>query len=1000
MHSWKKKLVVSQLALACTLAITSQANAATNDISGQTYNTFHHYNDATYADDVYYDGYVGWNNYAADSYYNGDIYPVINNATVNGVISTYYLDDGISTNNNANSLTIKNSTIHGMIYSECMTTDCADRADDYYHDRLALTVDNSTIDDNYEHYTYNGTYNNAADTHVVDVYNIGTAITLDQEVDLSITNNSHVAGITLTQGYEWEDIDDNTVSTGVNSSEVFNNTITVKDSTVTSGSWTDEGTTGWFGNTGNASDYSGKSNFVTVDTDGDGVADSTIASWDDVALAVVAHPNADNAMQTTADFSNSTLMGDVIFSSNFDENFFPRGADSYRDADGEVDTNGWDGTDRLDLTLNNGSKWVGAAQSVHQTGSIDVDGDGKGDIATYGVGTEATATLIDIEDNSLWPLSTVGVENDDTSYSEFDHITGNQVYQSGLFNVTLNTGSQWDTTKTSLIDTLSINSGSTVNVADSTLISDSISLTGLSALNINEDGHVATDSLTVDNSTVTISDEVSAGWAVGDAALYANNIKVTNDGILDVGNTAANALQVDTLNLTSTTDTSGNIHAGVFNIESNRFVLDADLTNDRTNDTTKSNYGYGLIAMNSDGHLTINGNGDNDNTASIEAGQNEVDNNGDHVAAATGNYKVRIDNATGAGSIADYNGNELIYVNDKNSNATFSAANKADLGAYTYQAEQRGNTVVLQQMELTDYANMALSIPSANTNIWNLEQDTVGTRLTNSRHGLADNGGAWVSYFGGNFNGDNGTINYDQDVNGIMVGVDTKIDGNNAKWIVGAAAGFAKGDMNDRSGQVDQDSQTAYIYSSAHFANNVFVDGSLSYSHFNNDLSATMSNGTYVDGSTNSDAWGFGLKAGYDFKLGDAGYVTPYGSISGLFQSGDDYQLSNDMKVDGQSYDSMRYELGVDAGYTFTYSEDQALTPYFKLAYVYDDSNNDNDVNGDSIDNGTEGSAVRVGLGTQFSFTKNFSAYTDANYLGGGDVDQDWSANVGVKYTW
>ena len=976
MHSWKKKLVVSQLALACTLAITSQANAATNDISGQTYNTFHHYNDATYADDVYYDGYVGWNNYAADSYYNGDIYPVINNATVNGVISTYYLDDGISTNTNANSLTIKNSTIHGMIYSECIATDCSNRADDYYHDRLALTVDNSTIDDNYEHYTYNGTYNNAADSHVVDVFNIGTAITLDQEVDLSISNNSHVAGITLTQSYEWEDIDDNTVSTGVNSGEVFNNTINVANSTVTSGSWSDEGIEGWFGNTGNASDYNG------IDRNAN-----------DVALAIIAHPNADNAMQTTATFDNSTLMGDVFFSSNFDENFFPNGADSYRDADGDLDTNGWDGTDRLDLTLNNGSKWVGAAMSAHQVvtayGNID-----------YNAGTEKTATLIDITANSLWPSSTVGVENDDSAYNEYEHIIGNEVYQSGLFNVTLNTGSQWDTTKTSLIDTLSINSGSTVNVADSTLISDSISLTGLSALNINEDGHVATDSLTVDNSTVTISDEVSAGWAVGDAALYANNIKVTNDGILDVGNTAANALQVDTLNLTSTTDTSGNIHAGVFNIESNRFVLNADLVNDRTNDTTKANYGYGTIAMNSDGHLTINGNGDNDNTASIEAGQNEVDNAGDRVAAATGNYKVRIDNATGAGSVADYNGNELIYVNDKNSNATFSAANKADLGAYTYQAEQRGNTVVLQQMELTDYANMALSIPSANTNIWNLEQDTVGTRLTNSRQGLADNGGAWVNYFGGNFNGDNGTINYDQDVNGIMVGVDTKIDGNNAKWIVGAAAGFAKGDMNDRSGQVDQDSQTAYIYSSAHFANNVFVDGSLSYSHFNNDLSATMSNGTYVDGSTNSDAWGFGLKAGYDFKLGDAGYVTPYGSVSGLFQSGDDYQLSNDMKVDGQSYDSMRYELGVDAGYTFTYSEDQALTPYFKLAYVYDDSNNDNDVNGDSIDNGTEGSAVRVGLGTQFSFTKNFSAYTDANYLGGGDVDQDWSANVGVKYTW
>lgn len=973
MHSWKKKLVVSQLALACTLAITSQANAST-DISGKTYTTFEHLNDATYADGVYYDGYVGWNNYGTDSVYNGDIYPVINNATVNGVISTYYLDDGLATNTNSNSLTIKNSTVHGMITSQCMTEDCTGRdATGYVYDRLALTVDNSTIDDNYEHYTYNGTHTDGtADTHVVDVYDLGTAITLDQEVDLAISNNSHVAGITLTQGYEWQDVDDNTVSSGVNSAEVFNNTITVKDSTVTSGSLSDEGTTGWFGNNGNASDYSGTN------------------TADDIALAVIANPAADNAMQTAATFSNSTLMGDVVFSSNFDENFFPNGADSYRDTDANVDTNGWDGTDRLDLTLDNGSKWVGAAMSVHQ---VDTDGDGVYD--SVAAGTDATATLIDIASNSLWPTSTYGIDNGDTAYDENGHVVGKEVYQSGLFNVTLKNGSQWDTTKTSLIDTLSINSGSVVNVGDSSLVSDTIGLTGGAALNINEDGHVATDTLTVDNSTVTIADDVASGWSVGDAALYANTIKVTNDGVLDVGNSADYALQTDTLNLTSTTDAGGNVHAGVFDLHSNNYVLNADLVNDRTADTSKSNYGYGVIGMNSDGHLTINGNGD-----AYTADQSEVDNAGDGIAAATGNYKVRIDNATGAGSIADYKGKELIYVNDKNSTATFSATNKADLGAYTYQAQQQGNTVVMQQMELTDYANMALSIPSANTNTWNLEQDTVGTRLTNSRHGLADNGGAWVSYFGGGFSGDNGTINYDQDVNGIMVGVDTKVDGNNAKWIVGAAAGFAKGDMSDHTGQVDQDSQSAYLYSSARFANDVFVDGNLSYSHFNNDLSANMSDGQYVDGNTSTDAWGFGLKVGYDWKVGDAGYVTPYGSVSGLFQSGDDYRLSNDMHLDGQSYDSMRYELGVDTGYTFTYSQDQALTPYFKLAYVYDDQGNHADVNGDSIDNGTKGSAVRVGLGTQFSFTKNFSAYTDANYLGGGDVDQDWSANAGVKYTW
>ncbi|MFK3660900.1 autotransporter outer membrane beta-barrel domain-containing protein [Scandinavium sp. NPDC088450] len=938
MHSWKNKLVVSQLAVACALAIASQANAGT-DVSNKTYETFVHYNDATYADGVYYQGYAGWNNYGTDSAYNGDIYPVINNATVNGVISTYYLDDGLSSNTNPNSLSIKNSTIHGMITSQCMTEECTNRdTTGYIYDRLTLDVDNSTIDDNYEHYTYNGTNSDkTADTHVVDVYNLGTAITLDQEVDLTIQNNSHVAGITLAQGYQWPDTDDKTVSTGVDSSEVFNNTIVVKDSVVTSGSWSDEGTSGWFGRTDNASDY----------------ANDVNAGMEDVALAVIANPSADNAMQTTATFSNSTLTGDVLFSSNFDQNFFPNGADSYRDTDSNPDTNGWDGTDRLDLTLDNGSKWVGAAMSVHQ-----VDSDGDGVLDSYAAGTDATATLYDIEANSLWPSSTYGVDNTDTAYNEAGHVIGNEVYQSGLFNVTLDHGSEWDTRKSSLIDTLTVNNGSQVNVENSTLISDSITLNNASDMNIGDQGFVAADSVSLNSgSTLTLTEELGE--------LYANTINVDGNAQLNLG-----LGQVDTADLKLT-------NGGTFNIASRDYVLNGDMTNGHTNDESQSNYGYGVIAANSDGHLAVNGD-------------------------VAGNYKVRIDNATGAGSVADYNNNEIIriYNNQADTVATFSAANKADLGAYTYQAKQVGDTVVLEQRDLTDYANMALSIPSANTNIWNLQQDTLANRLTNARHGLVDDGGVWVNYFGGNFDGDNGVIHYDQDVSGIMVGLDTQIDGNYAKWIVGGAAGFAKGDISDRSGQVDQDSQSAYVYTSARWANDVFLDGNLSYSRFSNDLSATMSNGQYVDGDTTNDAWGFNLKLGYDWKYNVAGYVTPYAAISGLFQSGDDYRLSNEMRVDSQSYDSMRYELGMDTGYTFTYSEDQALTPYFKLAYVYDDAGNDAHVNGDNIDNGVKGSAVRVGAGAEFNFTKKFSAYTDASYLGGGDVDQNWGANVGVKYTW
>lgn len=78
MHSWKKKLVVSQLALACTLAITSQANAT-------TYNTFGYHDDAvtlfnwgdntkTDHDYLTYGGYVY--DHAADGYFDTGFAPI------------------------------------------------------------------------------------------------------------------------------------------------------------------------------------------------------------------------------------------------------------------------------------------------------------------------------------------------------------------------------------------------------------------------------------------------------------------------------------------------------------------------------------------------------------------------------------------------------------------------------------------------------------------------------------------------------------------------------------------------------------------------------------------------------------------------------------------------------------------------------------------------------------------------------------------------------------
>ena len=117
MHSWKKKLVVSQLALACTLAITSQANAANYDTwtyidNPVTALDWDHMDKAGTVDGNYvnYSGFVYYNNT------NGDFDQSFNGDTVNGTISTYYLNHDYA-DSTANQLDSSNSVIHDSITS-------------------------------------------------------------------------------------------------------------------------------------------------------------------------------------------------------------------------------------------------------------------------------------------------------------------------------------------------------------------------------------------------------------------------------------------------------------------------------------------------------------------------------------------------------------------------------------------------------------------------------------------------------------------------------------------------------------------------------------------------------------------------------------------------------------------------------------------------------------------------------------------------------------------
>ncbi|HCL2382835.1 TPA: autotransporter outer membrane beta-barrel domain-containing protein, partial [Salmonella enterica subsp. enterica serovar Infantis] len=396
MHSWKKKLVVSQLALACTLAITSQANAT-------TYDTFGYHDDAATVfgwdntndhDYLTYGGYV-YNTPASDSGYfdtkfTGD--------TVNGVISTFYLNHDYA-NDTANTLDVTNSTIHGMItsyqigYGQYVWTNGSDYTthDWVDDDTFNLNISNSTIDDDFEAFYFTDTYLDSDGKTVKTDYDklvtagLGTAITLDVESNINITNNSHVAGIALYQ----KDLGNSTYTTEAHQ---WDNTINVANSTVTSGSWSEDEEQGHFGNSSEPSDYNGN-------------------GWnkDDVALAFVDDPYSNYRMVNNVTFTDSQLLGDVVLQSSWNYNFYSDGR--LVDDSTTVYTNGgWadddQNVDHLTLTLNN-TKWVGAAFNDSQ--SMD------------------PVQFYDVDANSLDP--------DSTNYDAWGRVNSAASFQSGIFDV-------------------------------------------------------------------------------------------------------------------------------------------------------------------------------------------------------------------------------------------------------------------------------------------------------------------------------------------------------------------------------------------------------------------------------------------------------------------------------------------------------------------------------------------------------------------------------------
>lgn len=396
---------------------------------------------------------------------------------------------------------------------------------------------------------------------------------------------------------------------------------------------------------------------------------------------------------------------------------------------------------------------------------------------------------------------------------------------------------------------------------------------------------------------------------------------------------------------------------------------------------------------------------------------------------ATGSFNAGV-TSNSSGAAGDMTGNTIVQVTD-GSGATFNSM-QSDVGVYRYESRRVANadgstSVILDNITpeptpdpapgpnpnpdsrtLSTAAQAVVNTRAAAMSIWSDEQDVLNRRLDNERLTGSSDGtvNAWGSYYGGYHRQqvEQTSSAYDQTNNGFMLGADKRVDIAPGNLLFGFAAtrGYSDVNMHDGgSAGTDVDSYGASLYTSLRLNNGLFFDASIKGTHLKNDISVTSLDGGHTTGDYNNNGFGGAFKTGYH-KQFNAWYVEPYAQISYARYNSVDYKLKNGLHTKDDGSTSLGLEGGVNVGTAMALNNGTEVRPYVHLAVAGETENsNTMDINGEKINDSTDGSRGIVGLGADVKLSKNLSGWAGANYAKGQDhYESPWQLNAGVSYTW
>lgn len=291
-------------------------------------------------------------------------------------------------------------------------------------------------------------------------------------------------------------------------------------------------------------------------------------------------------------------------------------------------------------------------------------------------------------------------------------------------------------------------------------------------------------------------------------------------------------------------------------------------------------------------------------------------------------------------------------------------------------------------------------ITGGNYLLWRSDMDTLFRRMGEADGSLTDNtdNGIWARGKGKKFSRESDFL-VDSKYNEYEVGYDWLHKKTETKeHVIGVGFAYLDGDATYVSGKGDLKGYTLGLYDTQVWKNGQYLDLSLKGSRYENEFGYTGL-GRFIDGQSNSTGFSFGAEYGYKKKDEKGWFVEPQAQVVlGHFRN-DAFTDSNGVHVEGESMNTALGRIGARAGY-----ESPRVTVYAKANWYHDFGGNHVTVMSVDTDR------LRVhedygdtwfsyGLGGAYKINDGLQAYFDLERGDGSSYDENWSWDVGLRWS-